>query len=364
MQGIQPRKIPHIPNRARAFTLIELLVVISIISLLISLLLPALSSARRTGQRVACLASMRSVSQGGASYATDNEDALIGSPATSGAYLSGQSVAFGPAVQRWDFMGPTAHILGMGLAESDGSPQGVAARFNDIRSSAAFVCKANNFLANHFAGPNAGTGRMISYNTPRYQLMVSAASGAEAGFPGDGQGASWYAGGHSEDVPPNYKPAFSKLGVPANKVFCADGARYSTVNTSEGVTLPDYDLQVQATWGGSFSDAGAYTTFTRSWDRARAPGNGYTHPRFDGRSFGFRHSNSGDVPIGARADAFKTNVLFHDGHGETQGDLKASNPHQWLPQGTILGLSSVFPDTRKHYGLTPGPGMTGIRIGP
>jgi prepilin-type N-terminal cleavage/methylation domain-containing protein len=334
-----------------AFTLIELLVVISIISLLISLLLPALSSARRSGQRVACLAALKPLAQANAAYGVDNEDWIIGAPGGSGGYLSGAAAGFGPAVQRWDFMGPMASIMGLSLAESDGSATAVAQRFNDTRSNPAFLCRANNFLSNHFSGPNAGTNRMVSYNTTRYQLFIRASSGDEAGFPGDGSGTSWYNNQHEENLPMDWKPVASRIGVPANKVFCADGSRYTTANTSDGITLPDYDLGANASWGGAFSDVGPYSTFSRSWDRARAPMNGYIG-KIDGRSFAFRHSTSSNVAVGAKADAYKGNFVYHDGHAETLGDMQAANPHLWLPAGTMLGPAALYPDVLAHWNIT------------
>src|SRR5262249_50546705 len=102
-------------RRRSAFTLIELLVVISIIAVLISILLPQLSAARRIAQRVYCLANIRSTLQGMANYATQWNDAIVGSPNTSGLYLKlranpGSNLYAGPAAGNWDFLGPILSV--------------------------------------------------------------------------------------------------------------------------------------------------------------------------------------------------------------------------------------------------------------
>lgn len=68
------------PNR-QAFTLVELLVVISIIALLISVLLPALSKARQSAKAALCLSKQRQIGFGFAMYTQDYKDWL--NPATA-----------------------------------------------------------------------------------------------------------------------------------------------------------------------------------------------------------------------------------------------------------------------------------------
>lgn len=59
------------------FTLIELLVVISIISLLIAILLPALASAREAGRRAKCLSGMRQIGMQASIYTQDNKNWML-----------------------------------------------------------------------------------------------------------------------------------------------------------------------------------------------------------------------------------------------------------------------------------------------
>lgn len=338
------------------FTLIELLVVISIIALLVSLLLPALSSARRTGQRVACMATLRGIAQGMQNYATDNDDAIMGGPGTSGCALvkpNGTLPAAGTGhlVQRWDFYGPLAQQWGLPIPLANGTNPTAAERFKQLRGAPGLLCKANDFLAKPFAGANAGVGRMISYNTIRWQLFIRATNAANAGMPSaDTVGTSWYNNSFTDTQLPNsWRPVVSRMGVAANKVYCADGARYSDVSTA-----PDVDLSINAAWGGAFSDGGPHMTLSKSWDRSMAPGNGssFAARSTDARAYAFRHS-SGAAPMGAAGNAYKINLVFFDGHADTQGDLTASNPHQYLPKDTTVGtITNIWKDTIQSFGLT------------
>jgi prepilin-type processing-associated H-X9-DG protein len=236
----------------------------------------------------------------------------------------------------------------MGLAVvSKGDPdQVLAKRFNDLRGHYAFKCAGNDWLAPRYIGPDAGVGPMVSYNTQRLQLMPA---------------SDWMGGVATHHYPPvDWRPSIQRIGSPSNKIFCGDGARYSSC-----VDPPDYDLTCDQGFGGAFSDGGAYSAYSRSWDRCRAPGNagapgGHDLTDVDARRYAFRHS-TGSPPPGAAGNAYKGNFAFYDGHVDTMGDLDASSPFLWLPKGTVIEPASaeIWPDTMSHFGL----GST-VEIGP
>ena len=77
----------------RGFTLIEVLVVVAIVTVLASLLLPALAQAKAKAHAIACASNIKQLSLGWLLYADDNTDLLVNN-----------QIYFGFLSQPWSLM--------------------------------------------------------------------------------------------------------------------------------------------------------------------------------------------------------------------------------------------------------------------
>lgn len=340
-------------KRRSAFTLVELLVVIGIIALLISILLPALTSARRAANTVACAANLRSLVQGFQLYAAQNKGYFPGT-VTSGRPLFNATYGSNTAefpndnsylpdiCQNWDWASPVARMMsikfngGATLADR-------AERFDTIRYHPAFQCPSNAVLASPVSyasnspgtgGPAVSVGRNSAYFTPIWFHLLPYRQGV---------GTSGRTHGYAGLTPPQgYSPQFAKVRNAAEKIILADGARYSN-----STAAPTIALALRTTDGGAYGDKGAFTK-NNCWNRDYANGTG----TLDARVFSYRHGKA----QGGGRDSFKFNAAFFDGHVQLMGDLESSNPKYWMPSGSLYNTASSFEplyaDTAQTFGLS------------
>ncbi len=226
----------------RAFTLVELLVVIGIISVLISVLLPALAASRRAARTIQCAANLRTILQAMTMYVSENRGFIPGSPDTSSLFLysPGYKDTICPTVcQIWDWQSPIASELGINF-DQGGSNAHLITRFTTLTSQQVFTCPENEYIAPQYRDPNfsdngaavnnAPVIPMISYFTAGAFLQVASITNP-AGTANLPQAGAQLCLTKVYTSPVGYSPKITSIGETSEKIYIADGARY--VRSSE-----------------------------------------------------------------------------------------------------------------------------------
>jgi prepilin-type N-terminal cleavage/methylation domain-containing protein len=341
-------------QKRRGFTLVELLVVIGIIALLISILLPALSKARKAANTTKCLANMHSIGNALQIYVANNNGYIPGSPNTTGRFLlsTGFSNSNTPGInQIFDWMSPISDAIGAKVPYSSTADAGRSngqARWDRVNfqlTTPMFVCPENQSVCTLYGGASAVFPGAV--NVPGYVPYLSMCSSMLPlllNNPTAGDTTSPTTMGNAyANPPPGYAPKINKLGSGANKIFISDGARYIVLASNSF----DMDFGYNGTVGGAYSDWGAYTQY--AYGRPRTAGSGSTP---DSRSLWERHG--GNTP-----NTYRFSAVFFDGHAATVGDLEGSNPNLWAPKGTTIARSEFWPDTLAKYVTSPGNYVVG-----
>ena len=144
-------------------------------------------------------------------------------------------------IQTWDWATPIAGYLKIEVDLLETTDDRLS-RFEVLRRSRRSPARPTTSWHPASARRSPSTDLMPSYNTAsQFHLLPAGTGGQVGGVQGSADLTS----------PSGYEPMITKIGRPSEKIYIADGARFSDAKTS-----PDINLNYQGTGGGAFRGRG------------------------------------------------------------------------------------------------------------
>lgn len=283
-------------------------------------------------------------------YVQANRGAIPGNAWTSAAFLKPSKVPVPPyndmncplVCQTWDWTAPIAKSLGYSFNEGKLLADRTA-RFDQLCRLPVFQCTENDIVMAPYSGsPVRVTTQMISFVTSS-MFHYAYSNGKTNGIYAD---ISRYQGYIDTG---NYRPKITSVGNAAEKIFLADGARWTNTNA----VAPDYNLgwdNSGSSPGGQYADYGPWSGYTRSY--LWAPPYVYTPMAYSMRHGGRR--------VNDKLGNYKFNVVFFDGHAETIDGVRGMDPRLWVPRGTKLPTGELSNEANRLYGHLANNGIIAV----
>ncbi|MDX2198042.1 MAG: type II secretion system protein [Phycisphaerae bacterium] len=320
--------------KRKGFTLIELLVVVAIIAVLISILLPSLSGARRLAKRVVCGSGQRQIAIAATGYGLENDDWIVGAPNGSGipAFGPGSALTYRDApTTPWDWATPLRERY---MKDSGINYANTIGRMAQTREG-VFRCPETSDVTPLLGGPPAPHDQWNTQLAPsfliswKFLLVGRNYAGLRQGTfknstPGSGEyPVDWQVApsGWESEPPRDYLPRISKVGPPSRKFFLLDGMRF--IEDSGRFSLWARANAIDGYGVGNFASSGTIFNRGREYGTQFDPGG---DPELNLKK-SYRHRNGKDYIL---------NASFFDGHVEVMTEKQTRYHGFALPSGSFL----------------------------